>query len=99
MAYTVGAASVNAGRPGSIYPSERQAEYKDLPLAVQPHRELMKELIPKMQAIEHGWRNRMIHVENKLVPTDGIGPEIAAEVMNATKAFMRMLGEKLPLGF
>jgi hypothetical protein len=71
-------------------------EYKDLPADVQPHIALLKDLLPRMQAIQHAWRNKVSHVESKLIPTEtGINKEIANEIMTATQAFMRKLATEL----
>ena len=72
------------------------SEYKNLAASVQPHIGLIKDLIPRMQAIEHAWRNRIIHVENRLIPSQPIDEPIAAELLTTVETFMRMLAEKLP---
>ena len=73
-----------------------RTEYKDLPDGVKPHRELLKELSPEMHAIQYAWRNRVSHVENKLIPVKPIDHPIATEIMSAVQAFMRSLAERLP---
>lgn len=73
-----------------------RTEYKDLPPCVQPHIELVKKLLPKLHAIQHAWRNKVSHVEDKLIPTDSISGDDALEIMTAVQAFMRMLAAELP---
>jgi len=74
-----------------------RTEYKDLPVAVQPHVALIKTLLPTMHAIQHAWRNQtVIHVENKLIPTTLVDENVALEIMNAVQAFMRTLAVSLP---
>jgi uncharacterized protein (DUF2132 family) len=73
-----------------------KTEYNDLPDAVKPHVALIKDAIPKMQAIEHAWRNRIMHIENKLYPMEPIDKPVASDIMNAVEGFMRILAERLP---
>jgi len=73
-----------------------RTDYKDLPPTVKPHIGIIKKLLPAMHAIQHAWRNKVSHVEDKLIPTDAFNETSALEVMNAVQAFMRMLAEELP---
>jgi len=73
---------------------------KDVPTSVQPHMDFLRDMLPRLQAIQHAWRNKFSHVEDKIVPTDPeLNEEIAREVMNATRSFMRKLATDLPVGF
>jgi hypothetical protein len=74
----------------------QRTQYQDLPPSIQPHIGLIRKLLPKLHAIQHAWRNKVSHVENKLIPTDAINEEVATEVMSAVQAFMRMLASELP---
>jgi hypothetical protein len=73
-----------------------RTEHKDLPVPLQPHIDLIKKLLPKMHAIQHAWRNKVSHVEDKLIPTNAITDDMALEIFNAVQAFMRMLAAELP---
>lgn len=73
-----------------------RTEYKDLPPVVQRHREFIREVLPRMQGIQHAWRNKVDHVGDKLVPIQQIDPKTASEIMTATEAFMRMLAREFP---
>jgi hypothetical protein len=73
-----------------------KTKFEDLPNGVKPHIDLIRELLPRMHAIQHAWRNRMIHVENKLIPTGGVTEEVANDVMNSVEIFMKTLVQKLP---
>ncbi len=72
-----------------------KTEYKDVPDAVKPYLGLVKDTIPKMQAMEHAWRNRVMHIENKLYPADPFDRPIATDVMIAVDGFMRTLAKGL----
>jgi hypothetical protein len=73
-----------------------RTDYKDLPPKVQPNIELIRKLLPKMHAVQHAWRNKIIHVGHKLIPEGEIGEHVAREIMDATEALMRVLAEELP---
>jgi hypothetical protein len=70
-----------------------KTEYPDLPPNVKPHIQFIKSVIPKMQAIEHAWRNRVMHIDTKLVPVLQVDRPIAAEIMGAVESFMRYLSD------
>ena len=72
-------------------------KFEDLDPAIQPHRLLLEQLLPQMQAIQRAWRNKISHVEGKLIPVDGsITEPIARELFVAVEAFMRQLAADLP---
>jgi hypothetical protein len=73
-----------------------KTKHDDLPDSVKPNIDLIRELLPRMHAIQHAWRNKMLHAENKLIPTDGVTEEIANDVMVAVEIFMKTLVSKLP---
>jgi len=73
---------------------------KDAPVAIQPHLDFLRDILPRLQAIQHAWRNKFNHVEDKIIPIDAeLKEEVAREVMTATRSFMRKLSEDLPVGF
>jgi hypothetical protein len=77
-----------------------RTEYDALPAAVQPHIGLLKDMLPRLQAVQHAWRNKVTHVEDKLIPaTAESNEEICWEVLITTRALMRKLAEDLPDGF
>jgi len=81
---------------GQLEKLSNKTKYDDLPDAVKPHIALIRELLPRLHAIQHAWRNKMLHVENKLIPTGGVTEEIANDIMNSVEIFMKTLVEKLP---
>ena len=61
------------------------------------HSTLLKDIVPMMVAVKDSWRHKISHVDNKLVWLDAdISPEIASEVIAATRGFMRRLAAELP---
>lgn len=77
-----------------------RTEYKDLPSVVQPNIAFLKDVLPRLQAVQHAWRNKVTHVEDKLIPTTAeANEEICWEVLIATRALMRKLASDVPAGF
>jgi hypothetical protein len=72
-----------------------RTDFKDLPASVQPNIATIKTLLPTLHAIQHAWRNKITHVENRLIPVGKIGEEETLEIMNAVQAFMRTLATEL----
>lgn len=68
-------------------------KFDELPDSIKPHRERLKSIIPRMQAIQHAWRNKVDHAT--LTPTDEFNEEGAKEILNATQSFMRSLAKEL----
>ncbi len=75
-----------------------RAKFPDLKPAEQKHYKLLEQLWPLMQGIKDAWRHKISHVENKLVLMTGdFSPQIAEDVIIATRAFMRRLVIDLPV--
>lgn len=70
--------------------------FDELPDTVKPHLAMIRELLPRMHAIQHAWRNKVLHVDNHLIVTGGINEEIAKDIMNAVEIFMKTLVAQLP---
>jgi hypothetical protein len=73
-----------------------RTKFQDLDPAIQPHRPLLEELLPQMQAIQRAWRNKIIHVGDKLIPIEPISESTASEILVTVEAFMRKLAASLP---
>jgi hypothetical protein len=63
----------------------------------QEHAEFLKNLLPLAFAIKDSWRHKISHVDNKLewMDTD-FSPQVAGEIISATRGFMRRLAADLP---
>lgn len=71
-----------------------RTDYNSLPEFVKPLRDFIRGVIPRMQAIQHAWRNKVDHAT--LVPTQKFGKPEATEILTATQAFMRVLAGEFP---
>jgi hypothetical protein len=63
----------------------------------QTHSEFLANLVPLALAIKNSWRHKISHVDNKLewMDTD-FGPDVAKDIVSATRGFMRKLATDLP---
>jgi hypothetical protein len=74
-----------------------RTKYEELPPDARRHIAFLRDILPRMQAIQHAWRNPLSHVESDLtVPRGRVSEETAWEIMNAVNIFMRLLAAELP---
>jgi hypothetical protein len=71
--------------------------YNDLTLFEKEHRDFFEQVKATIEALNNAWRNKISHVNGKLkLMTADFSPEIAEEILFATRAFMRRLADGLP---
>jgi len=74
-----------------------QKPYKERTPLGQKHSALLKDIVPMVVAVKDSSRHKISHVDNKLVWLDAdFSPQIASEVISATRGFMRRLAKELP---
>ena len=63
----------------------------------QQHSQFLEKLLPLAFAMKDSWRHKMDHVANKIewMDTD-FSPEVANDIISATRGFMRRLASDLP---
>lgn len=71
-----------------------KTEYDALPASVKPHRDVIRSIIPRMQGVQHAWRNKVDHAT--LIPLQPFGETDSLEILAATEALMRALATELP---
>ena len=87
-------------RPKKIEKLSLRTEYADLPPLVQPHIHFLRDILPRLQAVQHPTRNKVLHIENKLIPVSAeVNEEICWETWTATRALMRKVAVDLPNDF
>jgi hypothetical protein len=74
-----------------------EKKYADKTPVEQKHAEFLSSLLPLAFAMKDSWRHKISHVDNKLewMDTD-FSPEVAGEIVSATRGFMRRLATDLP---
>jgi hypothetical protein len=67
-----------------------------IPLARQ-HTKLLEDVVPLAVVVKDSWRHKLDHVDNQIrwVDTD-FSPQVAEEIISATRGFMRKLASELP---
>jgi len=73
-------------------------KYPDLSEFEKSNRPFLEQLQGTVEALKNAWRNKVSHVHGKLTLMTGeeFHPDIAEEILLATRAFMRRLAEGLP---
>ncbi len=61
------------------------------------HSKFLEDTIPLLQAVKDSWRHKISHVDNRLVWLDtDFSPQVAQEIILATRGLMRRLAHDLP---
>jgi hypothetical protein len=73
-------------------------KYRDLSDFEKKHRLFLEQVQGTVEALKNAWRNKVSHVHGKLTLMTGeeFHPDIAEEILLATRGFMRRLVEGLP---
>ena len=67
-----------------------------IPLA-QQHTKLLENVVPLAIVVKDSWRHKLDHVDNQIVWVDtDFSPNVAEEIIVATRGFMRKLALELP---
>jgi hypothetical protein len=63
----------------------------------QKHSKLLGNVVPLTKVIKDNWRHKLDHVDNQIVWMDtDFSPNVAEEIISATRGFMRKLAKELP---
>jgi hypothetical protein len=73
-------------------------KYPDLSEFEKRNRPFLEQVQGTVEALKNAWRNKVSHVHGKLTLMTGeeFHPDVAEEILVATRAFMRRLAEGLP---
>jgi hypothetical protein len=72
-------------------------DFQSLTKDERRHREFLEQIHATIEALKNAWRNKINHVQGRLsVMTSDFAPEVAEEILFATRAFMRRLATDLP---
>jgi hypothetical protein len=73
-------------------------KYQDLSEFEKANRAFLEQLQGTVEALKNAWRNKISHAQGKLTVMTGeeFHPDVAEEILSATRAFMRRLAEGLP---
>lgn len=75
----------------------KDRNWKDKSPLEQEHARFLEDLLPLAISIKDSWRHKISHVDNQLewIDTD-FSPQVAGEIISATRGFMRRLAADLP---
>jgi hypothetical protein len=63
----------------------------------QEHSALLENVVPLAIVVKDSWRHKLTHVDNQIVWMDtDFSPQVAEEIIAATRGFMRKLAQELP---
>jgi hypothetical protein len=74
----------------------QKTEFKDLPAFTKPHIGFLRDILPFLHAVKDAWRNRVSHVDGRILPTEGYKPEDVLELYMATRGLMKTMAAKAP---
>jgi len=75
----------------------QRVKYEELPEGLKPHIEFLRTIVADMRSMQRAWRNKVIHVEDKLIVASGeFAFPIAHSIFMSTRTFLRDLAENLP---
>lgn len=74
-----------------------KTKYPDLDPPYQVHFNFLEQMHGTVGALNSAWRNKISHAQGRLVlMTSKFSPEVAEEIMIASRSFMRRLATELP---
>lgn len=73
-----------------------KTKFEDLPERLKPYRQFLIDILPQLHAVKDSWRNKVSHVDGKIVPIDVFTREMALGVYDATLLLMKKLANGLP---
>lgn len=74
-----------------------KTKYPDLDLLYQEHFAFLEQMNGAVSALNGAWRNKISHSQGRLaLMTSEFSPEVAEEIMIASRSFMRRLATELP---
>jgi hypothetical protein len=75
-----------------------KTKYPDLDPLYQKHFAFIEQMHGVVGALNNAWRNKMSHAQGRLVLiASEFSPDVAEEIIMATRAFMRRLATELPV--
>ena len=75
----------------------QRTRYDELPDTLKPHIGFLGTVVADMRGMQRAWRNKVVHVEDKLIIGPGdFPPQVAAEILTSTRAFLHDLAVGLP---
>jgi hypothetical protein len=74
----------------------QKSKYDDVPAYLQSYLPFMRDALPQLHAVKDSWRNKVAHLDNRIIPTETFTEELASGVYSATLLLMNKLSIGLP---
>lgn len=71
-------------------------KYDHIPEHLKPHIQFMKEVLVQLHAVKDSWRDKVAHVDTRIIPSETFTPGLAMGAHNATLLLMEKLVNGLP---
>ena len=73
-----------------------KTRFEHIPADLQPFVPFLRDVLPQLHAIKDAWRDKVAHVDNKIIPIESFNEEKALEIYEASLALMKKLAVGLP---
>jgi hypothetical protein len=74
----------------------QRTKYEHLEERFRPYLPFLKDVVTQLHAVKDSWRNKVSHVDARIVPTETFTGELALGVHDATLLLMKKLASGLP---
>lgn len=75
-----------------------RTKYQDRSPGINQHLAFLEQVLPEMQSVQRSWRNRVSHVEDRILPIGEYTDETTGKIMDAVRVFIDHLAVDLPDG-
>jgi hypothetical protein len=74
----------------------QKTKFEHIPADLKPFIPFMRNILPRLHAVKDAWRDKVAHVDNKIIPVEPFTPEKAVEVYIASLNLMKIMASGLP---
>lgn len=74
----------------------QQTKYDHVPTNLKPFLPFMREVLTQLHSVKDSWRDKVAHVDERIVPIETFTPELSKDVHDATLSLMKKLVAGLP---
>jgi hypothetical protein len=75
---------------------QQRTQFKDLPDHLKPYAGFLSDVLPQLHAVKDSWRNKVSHVDDRIMIADVFTEEMALGIYGATLLLMKKLARGLP---
>jgi len=73
-----------------------KTEFKNLPNHLKQYVDFLKDVLPQLHAVKASWRNKVSHIDGRIIIADIFTEEMALGIYGATLLLMKKLAKGLP---